>query len=100
VVIALVDDTEFVRIQAARAAAFVPEANAVTALYEALGDRSWWVRRASAESLLARDAWGISALKKAATSHPDRYAKDMAAQVLLDAGVKVSKKAMLRRGTE
>jgi HEAT repeat protein len=99
VIIALADDTEFVRIQAARAAAFIPEASAVTALYEALGDRSWWVRRASAESLVARDAWGIAALKKAATFHPDRYAKDMAAQVLVDAGVKLPKKAMLLRGT-
>jgi len=86
VVIALADDTEFVRIQAARAAAFVPAENAVTALYESLSDPSWWVRRASAESLLGRGEWGVSSLQKAATSHPDRYARDMAAQVLHDAG--------------
>lgn len=99
VIIALADDTEFVRIQAARAAAFVPEQNAVTALYEALGDRSWWVRRASAESLSARGAWGIDALRKAAASHHDRYARDMAAQVLLDAGVELPAEEMLLRGT-
>jgi HEAT repeat protein len=90
VVIALADDTEFVRIQAARAAAFVQEENALTALYESLGDPSWWVRRASAESLLGRGDWGVGALQKAAASHPDRYAKDMAAQVLLDAGLVVA----------
>jgi HEAT repeat protein len=99
VIIALVDDTEFVRIQAARAAAFVPEHSALTALYEALGDSSWWVRRASAESLVARDAWGIDALRKAAASHPDRYARDMAAQVLLDAEIDVPGEAMVLRGT-
>lgn len=86
VIIALADDTEFVRIQAARAAAFVPAESAVTALYQSLSDRSWWVRRASADSLLGEGAWGVSSLQKAAASHPDRYARDMAAQVLRDAG--------------
>jgi HEAT repeat protein len=99
VIIALADDTEFVRVQAARAAAFVPAHNAVTALYEALGDRSWWVRRAAAESLVARDAWGVDALKKASVSHPDRFARDMAAQVLLDGGVKLPDEAIQLRGT-
>ncbi len=93
VVIALADDTEFVRIQAARAAAFVPEPSAVTALSHALGDRSWWVRRASAESLLARDEWGLRALQQAAASHRDRFARDMAAQVLRDAGHPVPRQA-------
>jgi len=89
VIIALADDTEFVRIQAARAAAFIPELNAVTELSHALGDPSWWVRRAAAESLLARDDWGLRALQEAAVSHLDRFARDMAAQVLLDAGLTV-----------
>jgi HEAT repeat protein len=99
VIIALADDTEFVRVQAARAAAFVPAQNAMTALYEALGDPSWWVRRAAAESLAARDAWGVDALKKASVSHPDRFARDMAAQVLLDGGVKLPVEAIQLRGT-
>jgi HEAT repeat protein len=86
VVIALVDDTEFVRVQAARAAAFVPARIAVTALYQALGDPSWWVRRAAAESMLHRGKWGMAALKKAARSHTDGFARDMAAQVMSDAG--------------
>jgi hypothetical protein len=71
----------------------------MTALYEALGDRSWWVRRAAAESLAARDAWGVDALKKASVSHPDRFARDMAAQVLLDGGVKLPDEAIQLRGT-
>jgi HEAT repeat protein len=99
IVIALADDTEFVRVQAARAAAFVPAQNAVTALSEALGDRSWWVRRAAAESLVARDAWGIDALKRAAVSHPDPYARDMSAQVLMDAGIELPAEAIELRGT-
>jgi HEAT repeat protein len=87
VVIALADDTEFVRVQAARAAAFVPARIAVTALYQALGDRSWWVRRAAAESMLHRGRWGLAALKKAARAHTDGFARDMASQVMLDAGL-------------
>jgi HEAT repeat protein len=87
VVIALADDAEFVRVNAARAAAFVPARVAVTALSESLGDRSWWVRRAAAESLLHRGRWGIATLKRAARAHQDRFARDMAAQVLLDGGI-------------
>jgi HEAT repeat protein len=87
VAIALADDTEFVRVQAARAAAFVPARIAVRALYGSLGDRSWWVRRAAAESLLNRGRWGIATLKDAARAHHDRFARDMAAQVLLDGGI-------------
>jgi HEAT repeat protein len=87
VIIALADDTEFVRVQAARAAAFVPASIAVTALYGSMGDRSWWVRRAAAESLLQRGRWGIATLKKAARSHGDRFARDMAGQVLLEGGI-------------
>jgi HEAT repeat protein len=87
VIIALSDDTEFVRVQAARAAAFVPARIAVTALYRSLADRSWWVRRAAAESLLNRGRWGIGTLKKAARTAKDRFARDMAAQILLDKGL-------------
>jgi HEAT repeat protein len=87
VVIALADDTEFVRVQAARAAAYVPARIAVNALHGSLGDRSWWVRRAAAESLLNRGRWGIATLRKAARAHRDRFARDMAAQVLLDGGI-------------
>jgi HEAT repeat protein len=79
------DDTEFVRVQAARAASGLSQRLAVPILYEGLADPSWWVRRASAESLLQLGARGQAALRRAARSHLDRYARDMSAQVLIDA---------------
>jgi len=99
VVIALTDDTEFVRVQAARAAAFVAASDALVALYESLGDLSWWVRRASAESLLHLGRQGISVLAKAARIHPDRFAREMAAQVLLDSGLVIPREIPGLRGT-
>ena len=86
--IALNDDTEFVRVQAARAAAYLPPEVAVPVLQGSMGDSSWWVRRASAESLLKLGPKGIGTLWAAANKHPDVFAGDMAAQVLLDAGIK------------
>ncbi|HMC36727.1 MAG TPA: HEAT repeat domain-containing protein [Actinomycetota bacterium] len=88
IVIALNDDTEFVRVQAARAAAYLPPEVAVPVLQGSMGDSSWWVRRASAESLLKLGPKGIGTLWAAANKHPDVFAGDMAAQVLLDAGIK------------
>jgi HEAT repeat protein len=87
IVIALNDDTEFVRIQAARAAACLPSEIALAMLGQALSDRSWWVRRAAAESLLRLRPEGVDVLWAAARKHPDRFAGDMAAQVLLDSGI-------------
>ena len=84
-VAALDDQTEFVRVQAAHAAAGLPATLVLPILYEAMGDRSWWVRRASAESLLRLGTAGRTALEKAARSHPDRFARDMSAQVMADA---------------
>jgi HEAT repeat protein len=82
---ALDDRIEFVRVQAARAAVGLPQKLVVPVLYEHMGDRSWWVRRASAESLLCLGTGGRAALRRAAESHPDRFARDMSAQVLADA---------------
>jgi len=81
---ALDDQTEFVRVQAAHAAKGLPQKLVLPILYESMGDRSWWVRRASAESLLRLGAGGRATLEKAARSHPDRFARDMSAQVLAD----------------
>jgi hypothetical protein len=91
IVIALNDDTEFVRIQAARAAAGLPAEIALPVLRGSLSDRSWWVRRAAAEALLRLGPAGIDTLWAAARKHPDRFAGDMAAQVLLDSGIGESK---------
>ena len=84
-VAAFADDVEFVRVQAAHAAVGLSEPVSVALLIQSLGDLSWWVRRASAESLLRVGVMGRAALRQAAQSHPDRYARGMSAQVLADA---------------
>lgn len=81
---ALTDPVEFVRIHAAAAAALLPREVALPALWERLGDPSWWVRRAAADALASLGRSGLAALGRAAGSHPDRYARDMAAQALRD----------------
>lgn len=81
---ALTDPVEFVRIHAAAAAALLPREVALPALWERLGDPSWWVRRAAADALANLGPSGLAALGRAASSHPDRYARDMAAQALRD----------------
>jgi HEAT repeat protein len=86
-VIALNDDTEYVRVQAARAAGRLPQRMAIPLLYGSIGDSSWWVRRASADALLRTGAKGIAALRRASRKHEDRFARDMSEQVLLDAGL-------------
>jgi hypothetical protein len=92
-VIALNDDTEYVRVQAARAAGRLPQRLAIPLLSDSLGDPSWWVRRASAEALLQVGGRGVAGLRRAARKHPDRFARDMSAQVLLDAGLAESPSA-------
>jgi HEAT repeat protein len=86
-VIALNDDTEYVRVQAARAAGRLPQRLGIPLLYDSIGDPSWWVRRASAEALLRMGTKGIAALRRASRKHADRFARDMSEQVLLDAGL-------------
>src|ERR687891_664008 len=80
------DPVEFVRVQATRAAVLLPHAEARTALWRGLGDQSWWVRRAAAHALLGLGMEGPDLVQRAARTHPDRYARQMALQVLLDAG--------------
>jgi HEAT repeat protein len=83
---ALGDEVEFVRVQAARTAMLIPRETARPALWRSLGDESWWVRRAAAHALLGLGADGPALLERAGRTHPDRYARHMAVQVLLDAG--------------
>lgn len=52
VIAALRDPVEFVRIHASRAARLMDPEIAVPALWNGLGDPSWWVRRAAARSLI------------------------------------------------
>ena len=85
-VAALHDDVEFVRVQAAHAAVLLSPETAAPALWKLLGDQSWWVRRAAGESLARIAETGVRELGRAAHSHPDRYARQMAVQILLDGG--------------
>jgi HEAT repeat protein len=86
VIAALNDPTEFLRVQASRTALLLPRELARPALWDRLGDESWWVRRAAAQALLSLGSDGPRLLQSAGTGHPDRFARHMAVQVLLDAG--------------
>ena len=79
------DEVDFVRVQAAHAAAFVPAEAALPALEPRLEDGSWWVRRAAAASLARLGELGVATVKRAAESHPDKAAREMAVQILLEA---------------
>jgi HEAT repeat protein len=81
------DPVGFLRVNACRAARFLRTEEALPALWERLSDPSWWVRKAAAESMAAMGAAGAAELRRAAREHPDRYGRDMAAQVLRDAGL-------------
>ena len=97
VVAALQDDVEFVRVQAAHTATLLPGRVAETQLWALLGDESWWVRKAAANALLRLGARGPRVLERAGRTHPDRYARHMAVQVLLDAGRLAPARAALLR---
>ncbi len=84
VLAALGDEIEFIRIHATSAARLLPRERALAALWERLGDSSWWVRGSAAEALAALGPTGLAELGRAAETHPDRYARDMAAQALRD----------------
>ncbi len=95
---ALDDEVDFVRVQAAHAAAFLPAEVALPALEPLLGDASWWVRRAAATSLARLGDDGVATVMRAAETHPDEAARDMAVQVLLEAGVLDPAAALLVKG--
>jgi HEAT repeat protein len=80
------DPVVFVRVQATRTAVLLPHSESRSALWRGLGDESWWVRRAAAHALLMLGIEGPELLQRASRTHPDRYARQMALQVLLDAG--------------
>ena len=66
------------RVQAAYALTWLPPDRALPTLWTLLGDRAWEVRRAAAQTLARSGAPGLSTLRRAAASHPDRYARDIA----------------------
>ncbi len=79
------DEVDFVRVQAAHAAAFAPAELALPALERHLADPSWWVRRAVAGSLARLGQAGVATVKRAAETPPDQAAREMAVQILLEA---------------
>jgi HEAT repeat protein len=95
---ALDDEVDFVRVQAAHAAAYLPAEVALPALEPRLGDDSWWARRAAAASLTRLGDGGVSSVKRAAHTHPDKAAREMAVQVLLEANLLDPATARLAKG--
>lgn len=95
---ALRDEVDFVRVQASHAAAFLPAEVALPALEPGLGDESWWVRRATAASMARLGDDGVAAVRRAAEAHPDQAAREMAVQILLEAGVLDPAAARLVKG--
>jgi len=86
------DDLFYVRAHAARAVAEAGREELAEELLPLLADGNWWVRAAAKESLAALGDSGL-AVAVAALSHPDRFARDGALEVigasgrLVDAGV-------------
>lgn len=72
---------EGIRVQAAHALTWVPATVALPSLWTMLGDLSWEVRRAAALALVGCGSPGERTLKRAASSHPDRFARDIAAAI-------------------
>jgi HEAT repeat protein len=95
---ALRDEVDFVRVQASHAAAFLPAEVALPALEPGLEDESWWVRRATAASMARLGDDGVAAVRRAAETHPDQAAREMAVQILLEAGVLDPAAARLVKG--
>lgn len=82
ILVGLQDERSFVRIHATRATALLREEQAIEALWPRLGDKSWWVRLAAAETLVSLGGRGTACLMRAFDSHPDVFARDMAAHVI------------------
>ncbi|GLV47396.1 hypothetical protein TJA_05680 [Thermus sp. LT1-2-5] len=78
VLAALGAEEEFLRLQAVRLLPLLGGALARRALWKALSDPSFYVRRGAAEALKALDP---ALLRQAAEAHPDPYGRDMAKQV-------------------
>ncbi len=79
---ALKDRAWQVRAQAAWALGRAKVPVAVYALTGRLTDESWWVRRHAAYALAELGAEGLEALRHAAERSEDRYARDIAKEVL------------------
>ena len=82
----LLGDTQWeVRAQAASALGRRTDRQAIPWLRRALSDQSWWVRHNAAAALV--EVPGGNEALRASLDHPDPYARDAAAAVLLSSGV-------------
>lgn len=81
---AATDESPQVRSQAVRACRLLPPADAIRRLTSSMTDSSWWVRRAAAHSLASLGHLGLAALNSVAGDHPDRYARHIALDVLVE----------------
>lgn len=79
---ALQDQAWPVRAQAARALGELRAELALLALPARLTDPAWWVRRHAAHALREFGVEGRRELERIAANSPDRYARDMAREVL------------------
>ncbi len=78
------DPIFFVRVQALKLTPLLDQHTAITVNYEALGDKNWWVRKRAATVLHSLDSVGVRVLEYAKLHHPDAFARDSAANQLLE----------------
>lgn len=87
-VTALADDPSWeVRNVVMQAIGKLRGADQASVLVRALADEAWWVRFSAAQALFSLGEPGLQALKQAAQSAADRYARDISRQVLEEHGV-------------
>lgn len=79
---ALEDPAWQVRAQAARSLGAVRSDDAIEPLTRATSDSSWWVRRNTTYALARHGEAGLKALLSLSQMSPDRYAREMAVEVL------------------
>ncbi len=76
-----------VRSAAVKALGYLGYPMAIPSVQTALQDAAWWVRYNAAEALFRMGGAGVSALKEALSTSPDRFARDMSRQILEEHGV-------------
>ena len=80
------DPAWFVRAHAARALGDLGRADLAAEVAPLLADGQWWVRAAAKDALLAMGP-GVASVVAAHLDHPDRFARNGAAEVLQNLGV-------------
>lgn len=86
VVAAASDVATAVRVHAAYALVGVEPSIALPTLWHGLADEAWEVRRACADALVSYGRSGAEVLRRAATRHSDKFARDMSTMMLGGSG--------------